>query len=465
MIKKILIANRGEIAVRIIRACKEMGIKTVAIYSTADKEALHVQLADEAICVGGPKAKDSYLNMANIISAASLTGCDAIHPGIGFLSENYIFARLVERCQMTFIGPNPDVIDKMGNKSEARKIMQKAKVPVVPGSKGVVHNAAEGVKIAAQIGFPVLIKASNGGGGKGMRTSYSEDDFEDAFYTAKAEAKANFGDDDVYIEKLLLNPKHVEVQILADKHGNVIHLFERDCSVQRRKQKMIEESPCFFLNNDVKENMYQDAIKACKSVKYDSVGTIEFLVDQNQDYYFIEMNTRIQVEHPVSEMVTNVDIIKNQIRIASGLELQLKQEDIKLLGYSMECRINAEDIDRDFAPSPGKITFMNLPGGKGVRIDSSTYVGYEIPPFYDSMILKLITFAPTRLECIRKMRGALEELIIEGVKTNIEYQYMILHSPLFISGNYNIGFIEELQKEVVKSEKRISRKKDEAQNI
>lgn len=462
MIKKILIANRGEIAVRIIRACKEMGIKSVAIYSTADKEALHVQLADEAVCVGGPKAKDSYLNMANIISAASLTGCDAIHPGFGFLSENSKFARLVERCKMTFIGPAPDVIDKMGNKSEARKIMQKAKVPVVPGSKGVVHNAAEGIKIAAQIGFPVLIKASNGGGGKGMRTSYSMDDFEDAFYTAKAEAKANFGDDDVYIEKLLLNPKHIEVQILADKHGNVIHLFERDCSVQRRKQKMIEESPCFFLNNDVKEKMYADAVKACKSVKYDSVGTIEFLVDQNQDYYFIEMNTRVQVEHPVSEMVTNVDIIKNQIRIASGLELQYKQEDIKLLGYAMECRINAEDIDRDFTPSPGKITFMNLPGGKGVRIDSSTYVGYEIPPFYDSMILKLITFAPTRLECIRKMRGALEELIIEGVKTNVDYQYMILHSPLFISGNYNIGFIEELQKELVKNEKRISRKKDEA---
>lgn len=462
MIKKILIANRGEIAVRIIRACKEMGIKSVAIYSTADKDALHVQLADEAICVGEPKAKDSYLNMTNIISAASLTGCDAIHPGFGFLSENSKFARLVERCQMTFIGPSADVIDKMGNKSEARKIMIKAKVPVVPGSKSVVHNASEGIQIAEQIGFPVLIKASNGGGGKGMRTSYSIEDFEDAFYTAKAEAKANFGDDDVYIEKLLLNPKHVEVQILADKFGNVIHLFERDCSVQRRKQKMIEESPCFFLNDTVKEKMYADAIKACKSVKYDSVGTIEFLVDQNQDYYFIEMNTRVQVEHPVSEMVTNVDIIKNQIRIASGLELQFKQEDIKLLGYSMECRINAEDIDRDFAPSPGKITFMNLPGGKGVRIDSSTYVGYEIPPFYDSMILKLITFAPTRLECIRKMRGALEELIIEGVKTNIEYQYMILHSPLFISGNYNIGFIEELQKEVVNSEKRISRKKEQA---
>lgn len=457
MIKKILIANRGEIAVRIIRACKEMGIKTVAVYSTADKTALHTQLADEAICIGGPKAKESYLNMTNIISAANLTGCDAIHPGFGFLSENSKFARLVQRCNMIFIGPSPDVIDKMGNKSEARKVMRKAKVPVVPGSKGVISTASEGIKLAIEIGFPVLIKASNGGGGKGMRVSYSEQDFEEAFYTAKSEAKANFGDDDVYIEKFLINPKHIEVQILADKFGNVIHLFERDCSIQRRKQKMIEEAPCFFLKDDIKKKMFEDAIKACKAVKYDSVGTIEFVVDENQNYYFIEMNTRIQVEHPVTEMITNIDIVKNQIRIASGLELSIHQEDVKLLGYALECRINAEDINQDFKPCPGKIEFMNLPGGKGIRVDSAAYVGYEIPPFYDSMVVKIIAFASSRLECIRKMRGALEELIIDGIKTNIDYQYIILHSPLFISGNYNTGFIDILQKELSEHEKRISR--------
>ncbi len=462
MIQKILIANRGEIAVRIIRACKEMGIKTVAVYSTADKKALHVSLADEAICIGGPKSKDSYLNMNNIINAACLTGCDAIHPGFGFLSENSKFARLVIACGLIFIGPTPDVIDKMGNKSQAKKMMIKAGVPTIPGSKGIVDSVTDGLKIADSIGYPVLIKAANGGGGKGMRTANSHDEFEDAFYTAKAEAQANFGDSDMYIEKLLIDPKHVEVQVMADKHGNAIHLLERDCSVQRKKQKMIEESPCFKLKNDVRENMYNDAIKAVKYVGYDSVGTIEFLVDSDQNYYFIEMNTRVQVEHPVSEMVTNIDIIKNQIRIADGQKLAFKQEDVRQLGYAMEVRINAEDIDNDFAPSPGKITFMNLPGGKGVRIDTCVYAGYEIPPFYDSMILKLITFAPTRLECIRKMRGALEELIIDGVKTNLDYQYMILHSGEFITGNYNTGFIENFKKELDNNDRLISRKKNQA---
>lgn len=457
MINKVLIANRGEIAVRIIRACKEMGIKTVAIYSTADKDALHVELADESVCVGGPKAKDSYLNVSNILSAASNTKCDAIHPGFGFLSENSKFARLCIKCNLIWIGPNPDVIDKMGNKSEAKKTMIKAKVPVVPGSKGEVSSSIEGLKVAEMIGYPVLIKASSGGGGKGMRIANSKDDFEDAFYTAKTEAKNNFGDDGVYIEKLLINPKHVEVQIMGDKHGNIIHLYERDCSVQRRKQKMVEEAPCFCLKPAVKEKLYEDAIKASKAVKYDSIGTIEFVVDEEQNYYFIEMNTRIQVEHPITEMITNVDLVKNQIRIASGQKLQFKQEDIKLNGYALECRINAEDITKDFAPSPGKIEFMNIPGGKGVRIDTAAYVGYTIPPFYDSMILKLITFAPTRLECIRKMRIALEELIIEGVKTNVDYQYIILHSPLFIQGTYNTGFIELLQKELITHDKLISR--------
>ena len=337
--------------------------------------------------------------------------------------------------------------------------MIKAKVPVVPGSKGEVGNVSDGLKIAAEIGYPVLIKASSGGGGKGMRVANSENEFEDAFYTAKAEAKANFNDDGVYIEKLLINPKHVEVQIIGDKFGNCIHLFERDCSVQRRKQKMIEEAPCFFLTKETKEKLYADAIKASKAVKYDSVGTIEFVVDEEQNYYFIEMNTRIQVEHPITEMITNVDIVKNQIRVAAGLKLPFTQDDIKQTGYALECRINAEDISKDFAPSPGKITFMNIPGGKGVRVDTASYVGYTIEPFYDSMILKLITFAPTRLECIRKMRIALEELIIEGVKTNIDYQYIILHSPLFIQGNYNTGFIELLQKELSSHDKIISRKK------
>ncbi|MGL4949252.1 MAG: acetyl-CoA carboxylase biotin carboxylase subunit [Anaeroplasmataceae bacterium] len=459
MIKKILIANRGEIAVRIIRACKELGIKTVAIYSTVDKENLHVELADEAVCVGGPKARDSYLNMPNIISAALLKGCDAVHPGFGFLSENSKFARLVKKCGMIFIGPSPDVIDKMGNKSEARKMMIKAGVPVIPGSKGVISDVAEGMKIAKSIGYPVLIKASNGGGGKGMRVALSDDTFEDAFYTAKSEAKANFGDDDVYVEKFLLNPKHIEVQILADKHGNVLHLFERDCSLQRKKQKLLEEAPCYSVAAEIKEKMYADAIKASKIVKYDSVGTIEFLFD-GKDYYFIEMNTRIQVEHPVTEMITNIDLIKHQIRCADGIALPFKQEDIKIQGYSLECRINAEDITKDFAPSPGKITFMHLPGGKGVRIDSSAYTGCTISPFYDSMILKIITFAPTRLECIRKMRSALEELIIEGINTNIEFHYMILHNPSFISGDYNVGFVDKVSKEVDFSGEFVSREKE-----
>lgn len=448
MIKKILIANRGEIAVRIIRTCKEMGIKTVAVYSVADKDALHVQIADEAVCIGPAKSVDSYLNMSNIIEAACQSGCDAIHPGFGFLSENPAFARLVEGCGLVFIGPNPETIEKLGNKSKAREIMIEAGVPVVPGSKEVVPSVTEGIKLAKEITYPVIIKASNGGGGRGMRIVRKEEDFEENFNSASAEAKACFGDGDVYLEKYIESPKHIEIQLIGDKYGNVIHLFERDCSFQRRNQKLIEEAPCHILKEEIRKSMIQDAIKACKYVGYDNVGTIEFLLDKSGKYYFMEMNTRIQVEHPVTEMISGVDIVKQQIKIASGQKLSLRQEDIKQNGYAIECRINAEDVERDFTPSGGKIKFLHLPGGRGIRIDSAVYTGYEIPPFYDSMILKLIAFAPTRLECIKKMRVALEELIIDGVKTNIEFHYLVLHNKRFIEGNYDTGFFDEFLKEL-----------------
>ncbi len=454
MIKKILIANRGEIAVRIIRACKEMGIETVAIYSKADEKSLHKELANEAICVGNARSDESYLNMENIISAACLTGCDAIHPGFGFLSENPQFANMVMKCGLKFIGPNPTVMEQMGNKSVAIKMMKEAGVSIVPGSYGAV-SLKEGKKIAASIGYPILIKASAGGGGKGIRLVSSEEQFDSFFNEAKEEAKKFFANDELYIEKFIENPKHIEVQVMCDKYGNAIHLFERDCSLQRRKQKMLEECPCQSISNELKQKLYDDAIKACKYVKYDSVGTIEYLVDKNENYYFIEMNTRVQVEHPVTESVTNIDIIKNMIKIADDVELSIKQDDVKIMGHAMECRINAEDIHNDFRPNPGKITFMHVPGGKGVRIDSAVYPGYEISPFYDSMILKLIVFAPTRLECIRKMRSALGELIIDGVKTTTEFHYMILHSPAFIMGNYDTSFIENMIKELEENGKPI----------
>lgn len=448
MIKKVLIANRGEIAVRIIRACKEMGIETVAIYSTADEKSLHKELASEAVCVGEARSQDSYLNIENIISAACLTGCDAIHPGFGFLSENPRFAEMVTKCGLIFIGPNPTVMEQMGNKSEAIHMMIEAGVSVVPGSHKAVKDLSEAKKIANKIGFPLLIKASAGGGGKGIRLVEDENDFVTMFKEAKEEAKKFFSNDEIYIEKYIENPKHIEVQVMCDKHGNAIHLYERDCSLQRRKQKILEESPCNSISKELKQKLYDDAIKACKKVNYDSVGTIEFIVDKNENHYFIEMNTRVQVEHPVTEMVTNVDIIKNMIKIADGQPLQFKQEDIRMSGYAMECRINAEDKDNDFRPCPGKITFMHVPGGKGVRVDSAVYAGYEIPPYYDSMILKLIVFAPTRLECIRKMRASLEELIIDGVKTTTEFHYMTLHNPQFIMGNYDTGFIDNFIKEL-----------------
>lgn len=448
MIRKILIANRGEIAVRIIRTCKEMGIETVAIYSKADKDALHVQLASEAVCVGGNKANESYLNMNNIIQAACSTGCDAIHPGFGFLSENPKFARLVKQCDLIFIGPDAEIIEKLGNKAMARKMMMEANVPVVPGSKEIIPTVEDGLEKAKEITYPLMIKASSGGGGRGMRIVHSEDEFENAYNSARSEAMACFGNDDVYMEKYIEEPKHIEVQLIGDRFGNVVHLFERDCSFQRRNQKMIEEAPCFILDDNTRQNMFADAIKACKHVGYNSVGTIEFLLDKSGNYYFMEMNTRIQVEHPITEMICGIDIIKHQIKVADNQKLSLKQEDIKQNGYALECRINAENAKLNFAPSPGKITFLNLPGGRGVRIDTAVYNGYEIPPFYDSMILKLITYAPTRLECIKKMRIALEELIIDGVHTNIEFHYLVLHHKKFIEGKYNTGFAQEFIEEL-----------------
>lgn len=454
MFKRILIANRGEIAVRIIRACKEMGIETVAVYSKADEKSLHKDLATKAICIGEASSSDTYLNAENIIMAACLTGCDAIHPGFGFLSENPAFAEMVEKCGITFIGPNADVMRKMGNKSEAIKMMDEACVPTVPGSHGAV-SLEEGRKIASKIGYPVLIKASAGGGGKGIRMVERDAEFEDAYKAAKDEALKFFASDEVYVEKFISNPKHIEVQVMCDHFGNAIHLFERNCSLQRRKQKMLEEAPCQSISKELKERLYDAAIKACKATKYDSVGTIEFLVDSHENFYFIEMNTRIQVEHCVTEAITGIDIVKNMIKIAYGLKLAYKQEDVKLLGYAMECRINAEDLKNDFRPSPGRITFLNVPGGNGVRVDTAVYAGYTIPPYYDSMILKLIVSAKTRLECIRKMRSALEELIVDGVKTTTEFHYVLLHHPTFILGNYDTGFCEVFLKELHKNAKLI----------
>lgn len=446
--KKVLIANRGEIAVRIIRTCKEMGILTVAVYSTADRSSLHVQLADESVCIGGPRSQDSYLNMVALIQAASQTGCDAIHPGFGFLSENSEFARLVQKCGFTWIGPSPHIIDMLGNKSQARKMMKEAGLPVIAGSKETVMSVEHGKEIAHEVGYPIIVKASNGGGGRGMRVINNDDEFENLFYQAKAEAKTCFGDDDMYIEKYISHPKHIEVQVIGDHFGHVIHLFERDCSFQRRHQKMIEEAPCHVLKKEVKERLYQDAIKACQHVGYDSVGTIEFLLDEDHNYYFMEMNTRIQVEHPITEMICGIDLIKLQLKVASGQKLPYTQDQIHCQGYALECRINAEDIQKDFAPTPGKITFMHVPGGRGVRIDSAMYTGCEISPYYDSMILKLITFAPTRLECIKKMRVALSELIIDGISTNTKFHFYVLHSKEFIEGRYDTSFCERLIKEL-----------------
>ena len=441
MIRKVLIANRGEIAVRIIRACRELGIKTVAIFSEIDKDAMHTELADEAICVGTSKSKDSYLNESNILSAAVVTGCNAIHPGFGFLSEKASFASMCEECNIKFIGPSSETINIMGNKSMAREIMKKANVPVIPGSDGLINNIEEAKIEAKKIGYPIMIKASSGGGGKGIRIVPNESELENAYFTAKTEAKNNFGDDSVYMEKFIENPRHIEFQILADSFGNVIHLGERDCTIQRRNQKVLEEAPSIILSNELREKMGIAAVNAAKAVNYINAGTIEFLLDKHGDFYFMEMNTRIQVEHPVTEMITNVDIVKEQLNIANGKELSLSQDDIVIEGHAIECRINAENPNKGFAPCPGKINFLNIPGGNGIRVDTAVYNGYSIPPTYDSMIAKLIAHGKTREEAIRKMLRALDEFVIDGVDNNIDFQISILNNELFRLGNYDTSFI------------------------
>ena len=443
MINKILIANRGEIAVRIIRACKEMNIKTVAVYSEVDKDAMHVKLADEAICIGPANSSKSYLNFKNIIEAANITGADAIHPGFGFLSENSQFAKICEESNIKFIGPNYKVIELMGNKSNAKELMKNAGVPVIPGSDGSVKGLKDAIKIANEIGYPVMLKAAAGGGGKGIRIVNIPEELESNYNIVKQEAKLSFNDDEIYIEKFVKNPRHVEIQILADEHGNVIHLGERDCSIQRRNQKVIEETPSTAIDDKLRNKMGEAAIKAVKASGYTSCGTIEFLVDSDKNFYFMEMNTRIQVEHPITEERTGIDIVKAQIRISAGEPLKIKQKDVKFNGYSIECRINAENPAKNFRPCPGTITGVILPGGNGVRVDTAIYSGYTIPSNYDSMIAKIITHGDTRNEAISKMKRALEETVIEGVDTNIDFLFKIIKNPTFIRGNFDTSFIEK----------------------
>ena len=445
MIKKVLIANRGEIAVRIIRACREMGIETVAVYSEADREALHTQLADESVCIGPAPSSQSYLSMENIISATIVSGADAVHPGFGFLSENSRFAELCEQCHITFIGPPSHVIASLGNKQAAKNTMAAAGVPVIPGSEKAIYTAEAGFEEAEKIGYPVIIKAALGGGGKGMRTADSPEDFAESFCTAQKEAQMAFGDNTMYVEHFVRKPRHIEFQILADQKGNVIHLGERDCSVQRNHQKMIEESPCEIISDKLRKRMGEAAVKAAKACGYVNAGTIEFLLDRDGSFYFMEMNTRIQVEHPVTEWVTGVDLVKEQIRIASGQPLSFRQKDIHITGHAIECRINAENPEKGFRPSPGTITDMYFPGGKGIRIDSAVYSGYTVQPYYDSMIAKLIVWAKNRDEAIRKMQSALGEIIIEGIDTNVDYQYEILNHPDFLTGNTDVEFIERME--------------------
>jgi acetyl-CoA carboxylase, biotin carboxylase subunit len=443
MIKKVLIANRGEIAVRIIRACKELGIETVAVFSEADREALHVQLADEAYCIGPTASKDSYLNFTNIMSVATLTGCDAIHPGYGFLAENAAFAELCRECNITFIGPSPEAITKMGIKDIARETMREAGVPVVPGSKGVIENIDEALAIADEIGYPVIIKATAGGGGKGIRVARNEQELIKGINITQQEAATAFGNPGVYIEKYIENFRHVEIQVLADSYGNVIHLGERDCSIQRRLQKLVEEAPSPALDEETRKKMGEAAVQAARAVNYTGAGTVEFIFDYNaKKFYFMEMNTRIQVEHPVTELITGVDLIKEQIRIASGEKLSLTQEEVTFNGWAIECRINAENPAKNFMPSPGKIEMYLPPGGLGVRVDSAAYPGYTIPPYYDSMIAKLIVHAPTREEAIARMKRALSEFIIDGIHTTIPFHIKLFEHEKFVSGEFNTKFLE-----------------------
>lgn len=441
MFEKILIANRGEIAVRIIRACREMGIKTVAVYSEADRDSLHTLLADEAICIGPAPAGQSYLNMERILSATVAMKAEAIHPGFGFLSENARFAELCEKCNIAFIGPSADIINRMGNKSEARKTMIEAGIPVVPGSKEPVYTVEEALEMAKTIGFPVMIKASSGGGGKGMRVSWGEDDFAMNFESAQLESIKGFSDNTMYLERYVEKPRHVEFQIMADKYGNVVHLGERDCSIQRRHQKVLEESPSVAISDELRRKMGETAVRAAKAVGYENAGTIEFLLDKNRNFYFMEMNTRIQVEHPVTELVTDLDLIKEQIRVASGECLSVSQKDIHVSGHAIECRINAENPERNFMPCPGTITNIHVPGGNGVRVDTHIYNDYKVPANYDSMLMKLIVHGRDRAEAIAKMRSALGELIIEGIDTNLDFQYEILNNEAYQNGEVDTDFI------------------------
>ena len=444
MFSKVLIANRGEIAVRIIRACRELGIRTVAVYSEADKEAMHTELADEAVCIGPSKASESYLNKQQILSAAVLTKAEAIHPGFGFLSENSQFAEMCEACHITFIGPKSQTIDEMGNKIHARQLMKKAGVPVIPGSDGSIVDVKQALEIANQVGYPVMLKAAAGGGGKGIRKVLSEAELPSAFASAQQEAKAAFGNDEMYLEKIIYPARHIEVQILGDKYGNVLHFGERDCSLQRNNQKVLEESPSVVISETNREKLGKIAVKAAKAVSYENAGTIEFLLDLSGQFYFMEMNTHIQVEHPITEMVTGVDLVKKQIEVAAGEKLTIKQEDIKLRGHAIECRINAENPAFHFAPSPGKIENLLLPsGGMGLRVDSAIYSGYAIPPFYDSMIAKIIVHGQTRFEALMKMQRALGELVTDGVATNAEFQMDLISHPNVIAGDYDTSFLQE----------------------
>ncbi len=442
MIKRLLIANRGDIAVRIIRTCKELNIETVAIYSEIDKESLHRYMADESICIGPNNINKSYNNIDNIIYLAKKMKCDAIHPGFGFLSENVNFAKACIDNDIIFVGPTPNQIELMGNKSKARETMINLNVPVVPGSKSILENKEEAKKLAKSIGYPVMIKASSGGGGKGMRIIYKEDEFDSLFDIAKSEALASFGDSSLYMEKYIENPRHIEVQVFGDKFNNAIHLGDRDCSMQRRNQKLIEESLSAYLNEDQRNNLYKTSVEVTQGIGYIGAGTIEFIVDQDKNFYFIEMNTRIQVEHPVTEMITGIDLIKLQLLIASGKEIPFTQEDIKFRGHAIECRINAEDSNEDFKPCPGKIESLHIPGGFGVRFDTFIYPGYTIPPIYDSMLGKLICIADNREECISRMDRALDEIIIEGITTNIDFQRELINSKEFNDNTHHTKFIE-----------------------
>ncbi len=446
MFEKVLIANRGEIAVRIIRACRELGIRTVAVFSQPDRSALHAKIADEAVCIGPAATKDSYLNTKAILAACELTGADAVHPGFGFLSENAAFARLCETCGVTFVGPTPDAMERMGDKSRAKETMMQAGVPVIPGSEGAVKTLDEARAAAELTGYPLLIKAAAGGGGRGIRRVNSESELAPQMTAAANEAKLFFGDDAVYIEKLLINPRHIEIQILADHYGNCVYLGERDCSLQRRNQKILEESPSPspLMTPELRDAMGKAAVKAAQVVGYRNAGTIEFLVDDTGAFYFMEMNTRIQVEHPITELVTGVDLVKKQLEIASGGQLGINQDDVRMTGHAIECRINAENPDKGFRPSPGRIVSLHMPGGPGIRIDSAVYQGYEITPYYDSMIAKLIAYAPTREQAVRKMRWALAEFIVDGVDTNIDFQLALLKNPDIEAGSYDIGYLTRM---------------------